>query len=71
MVEEKRQTQVCLFFVSIRDGKAQHMMASVGIQYCRGDNMSSSRNQYMILKQKPYKSNCSYQRFSISFPTTS
>lgn len=31
------------------------MMASVGIQYCRGDNMSSSRNQYMILKQKPYK----------------
>lgn len=31
------------------------MMTSVRIEYGRGDNMSSGRNQYMILKQKPYK----------------
>lgn len=31
------------------------MMTSVRIEYCRGDNMSSGRDQYMILKQKPYK----------------
>lgn len=30
-------------------------MTSVRIEYCRGDIMSSGRNQYMILKQKPYK----------------
>lgn len=31
------------------------MMTSMRIEYCRGDIMSSGRNQYMILKQKPYK----------------
>ncbi len=31
------------------------MMTSVRIEYGRGDNMSGGRNQYMILKQKPYK----------------